>query len=288
MDDDFLIADILANTQTIAMVGASANWKRPSFFVMKYMQKQGFRVIPVNPGLAGQSLNGEKVYASLTDIPDKIDMVDIFRRSEECPELASQAAEIGAKTLWLQIGVTSDIAEEIAATSQMQFIQNRCPKIEHSRLSGLLGLGGFYSGLLSARRAPNRQPPAPTRDGGFVKSRHIETLSIHAGSRPDAAAGARITPIYQSTAFTFDDGDHAASLYNLQEPGNIYGRLSNPTTAALEQRLAALDDAVGACCVASGHARPAGRPVSPDGTRQENHCQQQALWRIYHPVHPQL
>jgi O-acetylhomoserine (thiol)-lyase len=254
MDDDFLIADILANTRTIAMVGASANWKRPSFFVMKYMQKQGFRVIPVNPGLAGQSLNGEKVYASLSDIPDKIDMVDIFRRSEECPELASQAAEIGTKTLWLQIGVMSDIAEEIAAASQMQFIQNRCPKIEHSRLSGLLGLGGFYSGLLSARRAPNRQPPAPTRDGGFVKSRHIETLSIHAGSRPDAAAGARITPIYQSTAFTFDDGDHAASLYNLQEPGNIYGRLSNPTTAVLEQRLAALDDAVGACCVASGHA----------------------------------
>ena len=99
MDDDFLIADILANTRTIAMVGASANWKRPSFFVMKYMQKQGFRVIPVNPGLAGQSLNGEKVYASLSDIPDKIDMVDIFRRSEECPELASQAAEIGTKTL---------------------------------------------------------------------------------------------------------------------------------------------------------------------------------------------
>ena len=133
MDDDFLIADILANTQTIAMVGASGNWKRPSFFVMKYMQKQGFRVIPVNPGLAGQSLNGEKVYASLTDIPDKIDMVDIFRRSEECPELASQAAEIGAKTLWLQIGVMSDTAEEIATTSQMRFIQNRCPKIEHSR-----------------------------------------------------------------------------------------------------------------------------------------------------------
>ena len=130
---------------------------------MKYMQKQGFRVIPVNPGLAGQSLNGETVYASLTDIPDEIDMVDIFRRSEECPELASQAAEIGAKTLWLQIGVESDIAEEIAATSQMQFIQNRCPKIEHSRLSGLLGLGGFYSGLLSARRHQIASPCSDTR-----------------------------------------------------------------------------------------------------------------------------
>ena len=254
MDDDFLIADILANTQVIAMVGASANWKRPSFFVMKYMQKQGFRVIPVNPGLAGQTLNGEMVYASLADIPDAVDMVDIFRRSEECPQLAEQAAAIGAKTLWLQIGITSPDAQQIAGAHHMQFIQDRCPKIEHSKLSGLLGLGGFYSGLISARRAPNRQPPAPPRDGGFVKSRHIETLSIHAGARPDAATGARITPIYQSTAFTFDDGDHAASLYNLQEPGNIYGRLSNPTTAALEQRIAALDNAVGACCVASGHA----------------------------------
>ncbi len=77
---------------------------------------------------------------------------------------------------------------------------------------------------------------------------------MHAGTRPDAGAGARITPIYQTTAFAFDDGDHAASLYNLQEPGNIYGRLSNPTTAALEQKLAALDGGIGACCVASGHA----------------------------------
>jgi len=92
------------------------------------------------------------------------------------------------------------------------------------------------------------------RDGGFAKSDRIETLSIHAGTRPDGASGARITPIYQTTAFAFDDADHAASLYNLQEPGNIYGRLSNPTTAALEQKLAALDSAVGACCVSSGHA----------------------------------
>ncbi len=92
------------------------------------------------------------------------------------------------------------------------------------------------------------------RDGGFIKTDKLETLSVHAGTRPDAAAGARITPIYQTTAFAFDDGDHAASLYNLQEPGNIYGRLSNPTTAALEQKISALDGGIGACCVASGHA----------------------------------
>jgi len=254
MDDDFLIADILSTTKTIAMVGASANWKRPSFFVMKYMQKHGFRVIPVNPGLVGQTLNGETVYGSVTEIPDQIDMVDVFRRPEDCPEIAEQAARIGADTLWLQIGVVSHAAKQIAAYNQIRFVENRCPKIEHSRLSGLLGLGGFYSGLLSSRRAPNSQPPTPTRHGGFAKSSHFETLSIHAGSRPDSSTSARITPIYQSAAFAFDDADHAASLYNLQEPGNIYGRLSNPTTAALEQRIAALDNAIGACCVASGHA----------------------------------
>lgn len=254
MDDDFLIADILSTTKTIAMVGASANWKRPSFFVMKYMQKQGFRVIPVNPGLVGQTLNGETVYGSITEIPDRVDMVDVFRRSEECPEIAEQAAHIGADTLWLQIGVVSSAAKQIAANNKIRFVENRCPKIEHSRLSGLLGLGGFYSGLLSSRRAANPQPPKPNRNGGFIKSDHIETLSIHAGSRPDVATSARITPIYQSAAFAFDDADQAASLYNLQEPGNIYGRLSNPTTAVLEQRIAALDNAIGACCVASGHA----------------------------------
>ena len=254
MDEDYLIAEVLGQTKTIAMVGASANWKRPSFFVMKYLQKNGFRVIPVNPGLTGQTLNGEICYESLSAIPDSVDLVDVFRRSEECPALAEEAVAIGAKSLWLQIGVTSDQAQKIASDNGMQFIQDKCPKIEHSRLSGLLGLGGFYSGTLSSHRASNRQPPSPRRNGGLTQSHHLETLSIHAGSRPDAATGSRIPPIYQTTAFAFDDCDHASSLYNLQEPGNIYGRLSNPTTAVLEQRLAALDGAVGACCVASGHA----------------------------------
>ena len=254
MDEDYLIAEVLGQTKTIAMVGASANWKRPSFFVMKYLQKNGFRVIPVNPGLAGQTLNGEICYESLSAIPDSVDLVDVFRRSEECPALAEEAVAIGAKSLWLQIGVTSDQAQKIASDNGMQFIQDKCPKIEHSRLSGLLGLGGFYSGTLSSHRASNRQPPSPRRNGGLTQSHHLETLSIHAGNRPDAATGSRIPPIYQTTAFAFDDCDHASSLYNLQEPGNIYGRLSNPTTAVLEQRLAALDGAVGACCVASGHA----------------------------------
>jgi O-acetylhomoserine (thiol)-lyase len=115
-------------------------------------------------------------------------------------------------------------------------------------------LGGFDSGFISARRTPVVAPAKAPRNGGLFKTMNAETLAVHAGTRPDAASGARNMPIYQTTAYTFDDSDHAESLFNLQEPGNVYGRMSNPTTAALEQRLAALDNAVGACCVSSGHA----------------------------------
>lgn len=251
---DFKIASILSQTRTIAIIGATDNWKRPAYFVMKYMQKQGYKIIPVNPRYAGSKILGEICYARLDDIPDKIDMVDVFRRSSEAAEFARQAAVIGARFLWLQIGIICAEAEQIAQASGIQIIMDRCPKIEHSRLSGLLGLGGFYSGLISSHRGTVSPPPVAARDGGFTHSHHLETLAVHAGTRPDAATGARQTPIYQTTAFAFDDADHAASLYNLQQPGNIYARLTNPTIAALEQRLAALDAGVGAVCVASGHA----------------------------------
>ena len=133
METTPLIAEILANTATIALIGASANQVRPSYGVMHYLQEQGFRVIPVNPGLAEQELLNEKVYASLLDIPDKIDLVDVFRRAEECPALARQAAAIGAKTLWLQLGVISQQALDIASENQMHYIQDRCLKTEHTQ-----------------------------------------------------------------------------------------------------------------------------------------------------------
>lgn len=136
METNALIADILANTTTIALIGASANQTRPSHGVMQYMQVQGFRVIPVNPGLAGQKLHDEEVYASLLDIPYKIDLVDVFRRSEECPSLATQSASIGAKTLWLQLDVISQQAIDIATSYQMQAIQDRCLKIEYAKYKG--------------------------------------------------------------------------------------------------------------------------------------------------------
>ena len=253
-DDNLKIVEVLSTAKSIAVVGASDDWKRPSFYVMKYLQKQGYRILPINPRLEGKSILGETVYSKITDVPYPIDIVDVFRPPRECIEIAENAVAIDASCLWMQIGIESEEAALIAEAAGIKVIMNRCPKIEHSRLSGLLGNGGFVSGLLSARRQTVPKPPVPVRNGGYIESKNAETLAVHAGTRPDGATGARITPLYQTASFTFDDADHAASLYDLQEPGNVYGRLSNPTTAALEQKIAALEGALGACCVASGHA----------------------------------
>ena len=254
IDEDLFIADILSKVKTIAMVGASKNWKRPSNFVMKYLQKHGYRVIPVNPGTAGQYILNELCFASLTEIPIKIDMVDIFRPSDFCAEITREAIKVEAKIVWMQLGIQNTEAIKLCKDANINVVYNKCPKIEHSKLSGALGLAGFNSNFISSKRPNIQIPPPSARNGGIVKSTELETLAIHAGTKPDAATGSRGMPIYQTTAFTFDDTDHAASLFNLQEPGNIYARLSNPTTAALEQRIAALDNGLGACCAASGHA----------------------------------
>ena len=250
--DDLQIANILSSIKTIAMVGASNNWKRPSNFVMKYLQRKGYKIIPVNPREAGKKINNELCYASLKDIPIKIDMVDVFRKSDECLELAKETIKINAKVFWMQIGIFNSDANELILKNNLECIFNRCPKIEHARIFGELGSGGFYSKLISSKK--NKLKSRGKNSGNFFKSNNLETLSIHAGTAPDPITGARSFPIYQSTAFAFDDSEHAASLFNLQENGNIYGRLSNPTTAALEQKIAALDNAVGSCCVSSGHA----------------------------------
>ena len=253
-DEDFFIANILSKNKIIAMVGASKNWKRPSNFVMKYLQKHGFKVIPINPGSAGQYILNELCYASLEEIPIKIDMVNIFRPSEFCPSITKEAIKIGAKTVWMQLGIKNEEAIRLGRKAKLNIIYDKCPKMEHSKFSGTLGLAGFNSRLISSKRPTTKTPPIASRNGGVVKSNELETLAIHAGTRPDAATGSRGVPIYQTSSFVFDDTDHAASLFNLQEPGNIYSRLSNPTISALEQRIAALDDGLGACCTASGHA----------------------------------
>ena len=149
--DEFLL-EILKTTRIIAMVGASPNWNRPSFFAMKYLQAKGFRVIPVNPAAAGQEILGEKVYGSLKDIPVKIDMVDIFRRSDAVPPIVDDAIAIGARTIWMQLGVRHDEAASKAERAGLKVVMNRCVKIEFGRLSGELSWSGINSGLISAKR----------------------------------------------------------------------------------------------------------------------------------------
>ncbi len=151
--DDTYIRGILRETKVIAMVGASSNWNRPSYFAMKYLQKKGFRVIPVNPKDAGGEILGEKVYASLADIPDKVDMVDVFRNSEAAGAIADEAIAVGAKVLWMQLGVRNDAAAARAEAAGLKVVMNRCPKIEFGRLSREIGWMGINTGLISSKRS---------------------------------------------------------------------------------------------------------------------------------------
>ena len=150
-DDDY-IRGILRKVNVIAMVGASANWNRPSYFAMKYLQQKGYRVIPVNPKEAGNEILGEKAYASLSDIPVKIDMVDCFRASDAIPPIADDAIRIGAKVLWMQLGVRHDEAAKKAEAAGLQVVMNRCPKIEFGRLSREIGWMGVNTRVINSRK----------------------------------------------------------------------------------------------------------------------------------------
>ena len=141
---------ILKDNHTIAVVGLSADWYRPSYFAAKYMQEHGFRIIPVNPKYT--EILGERCYPDLKSIPEKVDIVDVFRKSEDCAPIARDAAAIGAKALWLQIGVMNDEARQIANDAGMDFVQNRCVKIEYARLFGGLSWFGVNTRIISARR----------------------------------------------------------------------------------------------------------------------------------------
>lgn len=253
---DAKLRSILQRTRTIAVVGASANWNRPSTFVMRYLQGKGYRTIPVNPGLAGQTLLGERVYASLREIPEPVDLVDIFRAPDQVGPIVDDAIAIGAKVVWMQLGIRNEAAAARAEAAGIEVVMDRCVKIEFGRLGGELSWYGVNSGLVRNRPPEPPQPrparphPAPLRSAelGF------ETRAIHAGAAPDMATGARSTPIYQTTSYVFDDVDQAASLFNLHSFGHVYTRLSNPTVAVLEERVAALEGGRAAVAAASGHA----------------------------------
>ncbi len=143
---------ILKQVSTIAVVGLSANWYRPSYFAAKYMQEHGYRIIPVNPAYENQEILGERCYARLSDIPEKIDLVDCFRKSETIEPLAQEAIDIGAKVLWLQLGVTNEIAEALARAAGLEFVSDRCVKIEHGRLFGGLNWVGVNTKVISAKK----------------------------------------------------------------------------------------------------------------------------------------
>ena len=149
-DDIATLRRILRDSRTIAVVGLSAQWHRPSFFAAKYMQQHGYRIIPVNPRY--ESILGERCHASLETIEEPIDIVDVFRRTEDVAPIAEQAIAVGAKCLWQQIGVKNVEAAERAAAAGLDVVMDRCVKIEHARLFGGLHWAGVDTGVVSARK----------------------------------------------------------------------------------------------------------------------------------------
>ena len=150
MDDIQTLSRILKESRVIAMVGLSASWYRPSYFAAKYMLDHGYRVIPVNPSYP--EVLGQKCYPALRDIPEPVDIVDCFRKSEELMPLAQDAIAIGAKVLWMQIGVINESAAQMARDAGLDVIMNRCVKIEYARLFGGLSWAGVNTGVISGKR----------------------------------------------------------------------------------------------------------------------------------------
>ncbi|RWM73022.1 MULTISPECIES: CoA-binding protein [Mesorhizobium] len=152
--DNAYIAGILNSVKTIAMVGASANDVRPSYFVLKYLLGKGFSVFPINPGQAGKEILGRMTYARLADVPELIDMVDVFRGSTAVPGVVDEVLRLDPlpKVIWMQLGVRHDEAAARAEAAGIKVVMNRCPKIEYGKLSGEIGWTGVNSGVLSSKK----------------------------------------------------------------------------------------------------------------------------------------
>ena len=149
---DSYIRDILGSVRNISMIGASMNWKRPSNFVMKYLIQKGYRVIPVNKNSAGEQIYDQIVYSDLEAVQEPVDMVDMFRPSEEAPQLVEDAIKLGAKIFWMQFELRNDKAAKLAEDAGIKVVMDRCPKIEYARLFGELGWNGFNTGVISVKR----------------------------------------------------------------------------------------------------------------------------------------
>jgi predicted CoA-binding protein len=154
--DNSVLRRILRETRTVAMIGASPNWVRPSSFAMKYLQGKGYRVIPVNPRAAGAAILGETVYARLADVPEPVQVVDIFRSGDAAgaatDEAIAQADALAIKVVWMQLGVRNDAAARRAEDAGLTVIMDRCMKIEYGRLFGEIGWAGVNSGIISSKR----------------------------------------------------------------------------------------------------------------------------------------
>jgi uncharacterized protein len=181
--DDGYIRGILNTVKTIAMVGVSANTSRPSYFAFKYLLGRGYRMIPINPGLAGQDLLGERVYARLADITEPVDMVDVFRASQYVPDIVEQTLQMRPRpgVLWMQLGIRNDEAARVAEASGLKVVMDRCPKIEYGRLSSEISWIGVNSRTLSSKRAQ-------------LSGRGVQRMSLNrvttAGGPADAASRA--------------------------------------------------------------------------------------------------
>jgi uncharacterized protein len=174
---DGYVRGILNTVKTIAMVGASAKENRPSYFAFKYLLERGYRMIPVNPGQAGKDILGQKIYAKLSDIPEPVDMVDIFRASPYALPVVQEALTLKPlpQVIWMQLGVRSDEAAALAEANGMKVVMNRCPKIEYGRLSSEIAWMGVNTRTLSSRKATI---------GG------IQRMSLNRTSGPGGATGA--------------------------------------------------------------------------------------------------
>ncbi len=151
---DSYIRGILNTVKTVAIVGASANEVRPSFFVTRYLTDKGYRVHPINPGQAGKPIYGNMTWARLADVPEPIDMVDIFRASEHTPKVVEEALALSPRpaVIWMQLGIRNDEAAALAEAAGVKVVMNRCPKIEYGRLSSEIGWVGVNSRTISAKR----------------------------------------------------------------------------------------------------------------------------------------
>ena len=150
--EDHYIRSILDNTKTIAMIGLSSSWQRPSYFVAKYLLDRGYKVYPVNPREVGKKILNQKVYSSVSEINANIDMVDIFRKSNDVDLIIDDIIKIKPSTIWMQIGVINFKAAKLAKKNKIDVVMNKCPKIEYGRLSGELSWAGINSGVFHNKR----------------------------------------------------------------------------------------------------------------------------------------